>query len=82
MREVDTAWKKDVTLKEALRAMMPQLGQNSSVVGEYMAANIHSKHSDICICIICKMIFALDSLFTKLSLYPHIVELNGGNYLH
>ena len=34
MREVERAWKKDVTLKEALRTMMPQLGQNSTVVGK------------------------------------------------
>lgn len=34
VREVETAWKKDTTLKEALKAMIPQLGQNSPVVGE------------------------------------------------
>lgn len=34
VREVETAWKKDATLKEALRTMMPQLGQNSPVVAQ------------------------------------------------
>lgn len=34
VREVETAWKKDATLKEALKVMVPQLGQNSPVVGE------------------------------------------------
>lgn len=41
MREVETAWKKDATLKEALRTMMPQLGQNSPVVGELKTVKIH-----------------------------------------